>query len=73
MERFPRNTRSTLLPVRAVSPEEAAFMLGVGRSSVYKLIKRHSLMARKAGRRTVILTSEIERYLAALPALKTAG
>ena len=48
-------------------------MLGVGRSSVYKLIKRHSLMARKAGRRTVILTSEIERYLAALPALKTAG
>lgn len=54
----------------AVSPAEAADLLGVGRSTVYKLIATRTLMARKAGRRTVILTADIERYLEALPLLE---
>jgi len=54
----------------AVSPAEAADLLGVGRSTVYKLIAARTLMARKAGRRTVILVRDIERYLEALPVLE---
>jgi len=55
----------------AVSPAEAADLLGVGRSTVYKLIAAKSLIARKAGRRTVILTADIERYLESLPTVET--
>lgn len=66
---FPQHMKQFEAQPWAVSPAAAAALLGVGRSSVYKLMKRGALMGRKAGRRTVILTRDIERYLEALPAL----
>jgi hypothetical protein len=39
----------------------------IGRSSIYKAIKDRRLVARKDGRRTVILKSDYVRYLRSLP------
>ena len=45
---------------------------GLGRSFVYAAIKAGELQARKAGRRTLILHDEGERYLRSLPSIRTA-
>jgi hypothetical protein len=42
-----------------------------GRSSLYKAIGEKRLVARKEGRKTVILESDWEAYLKALPVLDT--
>jgi hypothetical protein len=38
-----------------------------GRTNLYKAIKEKRLIARKSGRRTIILASDYERYLNDLP------
>ncbi len=45
----------------AISINDAAKALGVGRSSVYNLIKSGRLEALKVGRRTLLTTASIKR------------
>lgn len=47
---------------------EAVHFSGMSRSALYEALKRGDLAARKAGRRTLISFSELETYLASLPA-----
>lgn len=53
-----------------LSPAEAAKTAGVGRTSIYEALARGELQARKFGRRTIILNSDLCTWLAALPVLK---
>ena len=54
----------------ALGIAESCAVLGVGRSTVYKLIKVGSLRAVKLGRRTVILYADLQRYAETLPAIE---
>lgn len=47
---------------------EAVQFSGMSRTSIYEALKRGELKARKAGRRTLISFTELEDYLANLPA-----
>lgn len=42
---------------------------GLSRSAIYAALKRGSLLARKAGRRTIIEDAELRRFIASLPAM----
>lgn len=44
---------------------------GLGRTKVYEAIKTGALVARKIGRRTVILDDDLRIYLEALPKMVT--
>lgn len=50
----------------AVSVEQATEVTGTSRSVLYEEIKAGRLVARKLGRRTVIETAELRRWLASL-------
>jgi excisionase family DNA binding protein len=52
----------------AVSIAEAVGLTGVGRSTLYKAIQRGELPIRKAGRRTLLLTDDLRRWIQQLPA-----
>jgi excisionase family DNA binding protein len=64
------NEKPTTFDRRAFSPREFAIVSGLGRSTVYELIKSGSLVARKAGKRTLILAEDGERFLRSLPAAR---
>jgi excisionase family DNA binding protein len=51
----------------ALSIEEAARLSGFGRTTLYNLIKKNNLKARKVGRRTIILVPDLEECLKSLP------
>ncbi len=51
----------------AVTIPNAVKLLGCSRSALYEALKRGDLVARKAGRRTLIPYSALESYLACLP------
>ena len=51
----------------SVTIPQAVAMTGLGRSSIYRLLKEKKLTARKAGKRTLLLTSEIEEFIRSLP------
>jgi excisionase family DNA binding protein len=51
----------------AMSVEEAAGFLGVGRTSVYAAIADGRLKARKLGSRTLVLTDDAKSFLESLP------
>ncbi|WP_082549602.1 helix-turn-helix domain-containing protein [Mesorhizobium sp. Root552] len=51
----------------AVSIPQAATMIGISRSSLYLLFQDGSLTPRKSGKRTLILVSDLERYVSNLP------
>ncbi len=51
----------------AHSIDESCAIAGVGRSFIYAAIAAGDLTARKAGRRTLILHSDLEAWLAGLP------
>jgi excisionase family DNA binding protein len=51
----------------ALSVEEASVASALGRSTLYQAISSGDLIARKSGRRTVILREELQTYLKALP------
>jgi excisionase family DNA binding protein len=55
-------------PPMAVSIAQAVGLTGVGRSTLYKAIKRGDLPMRKVGRRTLLLTEDIRRWIQQLPA-----
>lgn len=51
----------------AVSIPEAAKMLGLGRSSIYKLFEQGKLTKRKSGTRALVLVSELKAFAESLP------
>lgn len=51
----------------AVSISEAVAITGIGRTSLYALIKDERLAPRKLGRRTLILVQDLEAFMASLP------
>ncbi len=51
----------------AHSIDESCAIAGVGRTYIYSAIAAGDLTARKAGRRTLILRSDLEAWLADLP------
>ena len=58
---------------RLMSVKDARSYLGIGLTKLYAEVKAGKLQLRKAGRRTVILESEIARYQASLPAIGREG
>lgn len=57
----------TLGAVEIVSPKEAQEILHVGKTKLYTMIARGELPAKKLGGSTVILMSDIRRFVANLP------
>lgn len=55
----------------ALTISETCAVSGLGRTSVYEAIRDGSLPARKRGRRTIVLTDDLRRYLETLPPLKS--
>ncbi len=57
----------------AYSVAQASKLAGVGRSHLYEEIKAGRLPVRKAGRRTLVLASDLSAWLAELPAARSRG
>jgi excisionase family DNA binding protein len=57
----------------AVSPRDAARLMGVSRSRIYELINAGELPAYKDGSRTLILVADIQAWLAQLRAIPKSG
>jgi hypothetical protein len=57
----------------AYSVTSAAAIAGVGRTFLYAEIRVGRLVARKAGRRTVVLDSDLRNWLASLPTVPSAN
>jgi excisionase family DNA binding protein len=62
------------------TPSTAAFTvaqvmerLHIGRDTVYKAIREGRLPARKLGKRTLIVASDLEKFLASLPTIGNAA
>ena len=54
----------------AMSIDEAARRAGVGRDKIYTAVKEGKLVARKAGRRTLVTTDALRRFIDNLPTLQ---
>jgi excisionase family DNA binding protein len=59
--------------MRAYSIPQAMFALNIGRDKLYKLIREGKLPARKLGRKTLILATDLEAFLESLPRMGTAA
>jgi excisionase family DNA binding protein len=57
----------------AYSIPEVLTKIGVGRDKLYELIRSGQLPARKVGRRTLIVASDLEAFLKALPVIGRAA
>lgn len=53
--------------------DQAAAVTGMGRSALYVAVRDGRLAGRKAGRRTVILKRDLERFVSALPSANKAA
>jgi hypothetical protein len=67
------NTDNIPTAAVSVSPERAAEVSGLGRTSIFLAIKAGRLRARKHGARTLILMDELERYVRSLPEREVAA
>jgi excisionase family DNA binding protein len=73
MERFQMNDSSTN-PVReGLSIAEACTMAGIGRTKIYQAISGGELVARKYGKRTLILRTDLQDFLSNLPTVQADG
>jgi len=54
----------------AFSIAEASAQSGIGRTAIYEMINAGELVARKRGRRTLILADDLRRCLELLPPVK---
>jgi excisionase family DNA binding protein len=54
----------------AFSVAEACVISGVGRTNFYQALKDGEVTARKRGKRTLVLASELQRWLNSLPQLE---
>jgi excisionase family DNA binding protein len=61
------NLTSTVLQPEGLSILEACRVAGIGRTKIYEAISSGSLKARKFGKRTIILRTELQNFLSALP------
>ncbi len=61
-DRSPQTT-----PRLGLSIEESCQVSGIGRTKIYEAIGAGELIAKKAGRRTIILPKDLEAYLESLP------
>jgi len=50
-----------------VSPQQAASMIGCGKTQFYKLINAGKIIAKKQGRSTLIPVASLQAYAASLP------
>lgn len=50
-----------------LSIAQTARFLGIGRSTLYNLIKAGRLPVRKLGKRTLILRDDLDQFVASLP------
>lgn len=62
-------------PIEDVGPQafricEVCKMTGLGRTTIYAAIKDGALVARKYGRRTIVLADDLTTFLSALPTTK---
>ena len=55
---------------RAFRIRDVCARTGLGRTTVYAAIKSGALKARKCGRRTVILMSDLDAWLGTLPTVR---
>jgi excisionase family DNA binding protein len=53
----------------AYSVDEVRVLANLGRDSLYKAINSGRLPARKVGRRTLVLATDLRRYLESLPVI----
>ncbi len=51
----------------AVTIPEATRIIGVGRTTLYRLFEQGKLTPRKVGKRTLILMEELEAFIQSLP------
>jgi excisionase family DNA binding protein len=51
----------------ALTIQEAAAATGLGRTTIFEEIRRNQLIARKIGRRTVILKDDLDAWLKSRP------
>jgi excisionase family DNA binding protein len=49
---------------------EACDIAGIGRTTLYQAISEGQLKARKIGKRTLVLRTDLQNFLSALPVLK---
>ena len=49
---------------------EACDIAGIGRTALYQAISQAQLRARKVGKRTLVLRTDLQEFFSALPVLK---
>ena len=52
----------------AVTIPDAVRATGMSRTAIYDALKRQDIIAKKAGRRTLIYFADLQAYMASLPA-----
>ncbi|WP_181017837.1 helix-turn-helix domain-containing protein [Sneathiella aquimaris] len=67
------NLSTHLVKRTVLSVSEFCAEAGIGRTKLYQEIAAGRIVARKSGRRTLIPTSELEKWLESLPELKGAN
>jgi excisionase family DNA binding protein len=58
---------------QGLSIAEACAMAGIGRTKIYEAISAGELVARKYGKRTLILRADLQDFLANLPTVQADG
>ena len=57
----------------SITVDDATAYCGIGKTKLYELVKEGRFTARKIGRRTLLLTAELDAYIESLPTLKSAA
>ena len=58
------------VPTIAYTVDEACDIACIGRTAIYKAISTGELVARKYGRKTLILASDLHRFIEGLPTIE---
>lgn len=61
------DTTTTELQREGLSIAEACRVAGIGRTKIYEAISDGKLIARKFGKRTIVLRTDLQAFLFALP------
>jgi excisionase family DNA binding protein len=64
------NTATSDLQREGLSILDACRIAGIGRTKIYEAIAARHLKARKLGKRTIVLRSDLQDFLASLPVLE---
>jgi excisionase family DNA binding protein len=64
------NTSTEMLQPEGLSIVEACRIAGIGRTKIYETIGAGSLKARKFGKRTLILRTDLQSFLSGLPVVE---